>query len=77
MQSNVNFSTYLMFKSSDGPGPNIFVPLQKVTWEVKATATYGTSWTVTGNPPVSVPQSVDCTAFPLWQRVFDNSFWGQ
>ncbi len=72
----VNYNTYLLFKPDEGPGPNIFVPLKLVTWKINATATYVTSWTVTGNPPVTDPQSADCTTFPRWQNVFYNSFWG-
>jgi hypothetical protein len=69
---NVNYNTYLLFKP-DGSG-NIFVPLQKVTWNVNAMAHYGTSWTVSGNPPVTDPTSADFTAFPRWTYVFSN--WG-
>jgi len=65
----VNFNTYLLFKP-DGSG-SIFVPLQLVTWNIDATATYGTSWTTTGNP-VAEPTSVDCTNFPNWTNVFSN-----
>jgi hypothetical protein len=75
---NVNYNTYLLFMPDAGPGSNIYVPLQLVTWQVDTTATYGTPWTVTasfsGTPLVTAPTSVDCTTFPDWQNVFNN--WG-
>lgn len=67
-QEDVDFSTYLLFQPDAGPGPNIFVPLRLVTWELHDEAAYGA--VVSGNA-VS-PADNDCTDFPHWTSVFSN-----
>jgi hypothetical protein len=63
---DVEFSTYLLFKPDDGPGPNIFVPLRLVSWELHDEA--ANTSVVKGE--VGDPKDNDCTAFPHWGSVF-------
>ena len=69
----LNFRDYIRFEPANGPGPNIYVTLGKVTWNVDAWANLvGTTWQPSQNPPptVSLPQ-LDPTSveFPYWTSV--------
>ena len=66
---DVDYFAYLLFKPNDGPGPNIFVPLCLVTWELHDEAANNvivTPYLIKG------PTPNDSTAFPCWTSVFTN-----
>ena len=73
---DVDFSTYLMFKPDAGPGPNIFVPLRLITWELHDEATYNADGTWTPHnstdtgTTTTTPPDHESTDFPRWTTTY-------
>jgi len=71
---DVSFSTYLMFKPDlkpGDPGPNIFVPLRLITWELHDEATFDTgTWTPHTGTTTAAPPGTDSTDFPHWTTTY-------
>ena len=71
---NLSFQTYLRFMPDGGPGPNIFVTLQLITWGVTASATEANRvWSVDPGSSSSGPNTSDSDAFPVWTETFSGS----
>ena len=64
----IQFRDYARFMPSIG-GPNIYITLGKVTWNVNATATYTNgAWVLNPGNPV-VPSWGPSQEFPYWTKV--------
>lgn len=73
-EESASFFTYLMFKPDDGPGPNIFVPLRLIQWELHDEAIHEVGgWTArTSNVhgTTEITHNDPSIAFPYWVRIF-------
>jgi hypothetical protein len=67
---DVEFKTYLLFKPDAGPGPNIFVPLGRVLWELHAQAANNVVFNDSNVENVVGPTPSDSTDFPHWNSVW-------
>jgi hypothetical protein len=73
---DVDFFSYLLFEPDirpGDPGPNIFVPLRLVSWELHDEAANNSIVNPSGDPQVVGPDPSDSTDFPHWTSVFINS----
>ena len=70
----LNFRDYIRFQPSAGPGPNIFVTLGKVTWNVDAWADIENGiWQIMPFSYISLP-ALDPTSveFPYWEGIYTH-----